>query len=121
VIDFQADKWTLESSIDTSNHCRAIVCYKDSAEEPCTVINKNADVRIDIYGTPEYIKDRMIELHSKYDARCRSFPTRVKTDRISELDGIQESFNKYTGSFSPPNRTAINLLVDEVKNRLHGL
>jgi DNA repair exonuclease SbcCD nuclease subunit len=120
VVDFKTKSWTLESSISTAGICKKIVCYKDTAEEPLQVAEENADVRVDVYGTPDYIKTRVLELKARFNAKCRTFTTKTKTQKISEQDGISESFYKYSASFSPPNKTPINLLETEVKDRLNA-
>jgi DNA repair exonuclease SbcCD nuclease subunit len=120
VIDFKTKGWTLESSISTAGICKKIALYEDSAEEPCTITELDADIRVKIYGTPDYLQSRVLELKAKYKAKCATFVTRTKTAKISEQDGINESFNKYSASFSPPNKTPINLLETEVKDRLNA-
>lgn len=120
VVDFNKNSWKLESAIDTSSVCRPIVCYKDTQEKPCETFPLNADLRVDVYGTPEYVKDRILELAAKYNAKCRPFPKKEQAPKLTEQDGIPDSFAKYANSFTPPNKTPANLLNDAIKERLNA-
>jgi DNA repair exonuclease SbcCD nuclease subunit len=109
-------------AIPTTGICKRIYRYVDSEDNQAKIeapVDK-ADVRVDIYGSQEYISRRMLELKASHNAKCRSFPLREKRSQISESDGISVSFNKFLGSFIPPNGTEIALLNKIVGERLNG-
>jgi DNA repair exonuclease SbcCD nuclease subunit len=123
VVEFKNDgSYNVLQAIPTTGVCKRINRFIDSEDAPAVIENNsnNCDVRVDIYGTQEYISQRMLELKATYNARCRSFPTRTKKTQISEADGIGASFSKFSNNFNPPNGTDRNTLTSVVGKRLYG-
>jgi DNA repair exonuclease SbcCD nuclease subunit len=123
VVEFKGDgSYNVLQAIPTTGVCKRINRFLDSEDVPAVIENNsnNCDVRVDIYGTQEYISQRMLELKATYNARCRSFPTRTKKTQISEADGIGASFSKFSNNFTPPNGTDRNTLLGTVNERIHG-
>lgn len=121
VVEFKNNgDYKVLKSIPTTGVCKRINRYIDSEEAPAVIENNisNCDIRVDIYGSQEYISQRMLELKASYNARCRSFPTKKKKTQISEADGIGVSFSKFSGSFVPPNGTDKNTLLEAVSERM---
>lgn len=120
IVEFNNDgSYNCPNPIPTNKVCKSISKFIDSPESPVSIVeNNNADIRIDVYGPPEYVKDRMIELKAKYNAKCRPFPTKTKKQAVSEADGIEVSFNKFSSNFTPPNKTPLESLLNEVAERL---
>lgn len=110
-------------AIPTTGVCKRIYRYVDSEETPAKIDapTERSDVRVDIYGSQEYISARMLELKASHNAKCRSFPLRAKKSQISESDGITVCFNKFVGSFVPPNGTDVAVLNKVVGERLSGI
>jgi DNA repair exonuclease SbcCD nuclease subunit len=121
VVDFAEDgSYKVFNEISTSPACKKIVKFidKEGEETIITDISSNSDVRVDIYGSSDYISKKMIEYKSKFNAKCRTFPNKVKTTRVSEADGIDSSFSRFSSSFKPPKGTDLNLLVETAGDRL---
>jgi DNA repair exonuclease SbcCD nuclease subunit len=121
VVDFEPDgSYKILERISTSPTCKKIVKFTDQEGSPTDFrsIPANADVRIDIYGSADYISKKMVEHKASMGARCRSFPTKTKNAKLSEADGIIESFNKFSNSFVPPKGTDLKVLAKEAGERL---
>lgn len=130
IVEFDdTGNYKILESISTSPACKKIVKFTD--QEGCEFIptcimntkpdlsaSANVDVRIDIYGSSDYISKRTLEYRAKWNAKCRAFPTRTKLAKVSESDGIAVSFNKFSSSFSPPKGTELNLLIKTAGERL---
>jgi len=113
----------IKAKIPTYPTCRRIV--KLRVEEFVTPLSlpvetENIDYRVDIYGSQTFITEQTLYYKSKLNARCRPFPTNKKTARLTESDGIIESFNKYSNNFKAPKGTDNNLLLREAGGRLNG-
>jgi DNA repair exonuclease SbcCD nuclease subunit len=121
VVDMGADgNYTVSVRVSTGEVCRRIFQYVDSPESPANVAaSQRDDVRVDVYGPPDYVRDRMVELKAKHSARCRPFPTKVRQQTVTEADGIEVSFKKYQSNFRAPNGTDINVLTEAVTRRLY--
>jgi hypothetical protein len=121
VVDFEPDgSYKVVEKISTFPTCKKIVKFVDQEGIPTdfTNIPANADVRVDIYGSADYISKKMVEYKASMGARCRSFPTKTKNAKLSEADGIVASFNKFSDSFIPPKGTDLKVLVKEAGERL---
>lgn len=120
ITEFNKDgSYSVLDRVSTNKVCRSIIKLTDTPESPANVVeSENVDVRIDVYGPPEYVKDRKLELEAKYGAKCRPFPTKVKKQVVSEADGIEVSFKKFGSNFIPPNKTPVESLLNEVAERL---
>jgi predicted phosphodiesterase len=124
VVEFDgAGNYRIVESISTSPACKKIVKFVDQEGSEPTVITvpQNADVRIDIFGSSDYISKKTLAYKAAYKAKCRSFPTRVKQSKVSESDGIAVSFGKFSKGFNPPKGTDLNLLMDAANERLSVL
>jgi len=109
--------------IPTNIVCKRIYKFEDFEQNPI-VINltqeelKLADIRVTINGSVEYIKNRITELKSIYNAKCRSVPNKTKNIKVSESEGIENAFQKYFNSFTPPNGTNKEQLLNEIRERI---
>jgi DNA repair exonuclease SbcCD nuclease subunit len=107
-------------AISTSTHCIKILRFNDKPDQPLeldTEPNAKTDIRIDIYGTPERIQERILLFKAKYNARCRGFPITERKTRVSESDGINVAFGKFAANFAPPNGTATAELLRIINER----
>jgi DNA repair exonuclease SbcCD nuclease subunit len=121
VVDFVVDgSYQVREEIPTSPACKKIVRFIDKEGEETTISNipPNSDVRVDIYGSSDYISKMTLEYKAKFNAKCRTFPNKAKTSRVSESDGIESSFVRFSTSFKPPKGTDLNLLVQTAGERL---
>ena len=118
--EFSGGVFSLLEKVPTFPTCKKIVKFTDQEGTPTdfTNIPPNADVRVDIYGSADYISKKMVEYKAAVGARCRSFPTKTKNAKLSEADGIVASFNKFSDSFVPPKGTDLKVLVKEAGERL---
>ena len=113
----------LKKKIPTDSVCRRIYRYIDSEKEPTVIavpegLKHLADVRVDVYGSSDYIAKRTIELKAICGARCRGFPERTKLSQVSEAEGISVAFDRFSSKFEAPNKTPLELLRTTVQERL---
>jgi hypothetical protein len=108
-------------AVSTSTHCTKILRFDDKPELPLELDlmpNSKTDIRVDVYGTPERIQERILLFKVKYNARCRGFPITERKTRISESDGIDVAFGKFAANFVPPNGTATEELIRVINERV---
>lgn len=108
-------------AISTSTHCIKILRFEDKPELPLEIDlkpNTKTDIRIDVYGTPERIQERILLFKAKYNARCRGFPITERKMRVSESDGMDVAFSKFATNFVPPNGTATEELLKIINERI---
>ena len=120
---FVWEQGKIPNAIPTNTHCVRIYRVEDSEEVPFKASFTaedliRADIRVTITGTQEYISKRILELRSKYNAKCRGVPTRQKLIKTSESEGIDKAFSKFGSYFTPPNGSEKDLLLKEVSGRL---
>jgi DNA repair exonuclease len=113
----------LKKKIPTDTVCRRIYRYIDSEKEQAIIavpedLKHLADIRVDVYGTGDYIAKRAIELKASCGARCRGFPERTKLSQVSEAEGISVAFDRFSSKFEAPNKTPLELLTATVQERL---
>jgi Calcineurin-like phosphoesterase len=113
----------LKKKIPTDTVCRRIYRFIDSETEPAIIsvpeeLKALADIRVDVYGSPEFVSKRTIELKAGYGARCRGFPERVRVSQVSEAEGVEVAFNQFVQKFNSPNKTPRELLLTAVQERL---
>jgi hypothetical protein len=113
----------LKKKIPTDTVCRRIYRFIDTETEPAIIsvpeeLKALADIRVDVYGSPEFVSKRTIELKAGYGARCRGFPERVRVSQVSEAEGIEMAFTQFVQKFNSPNKTPRELLLTTVQERL---
>lgn len=111
--------------IPTSKSCRRIYKFVDHWKTPAEInINDDelalADIRVDIYGDPEYIKNRIQELRAKYNIRYRTFPLYEKRLGVSEAMGVKKALEAFLNTYKAPLGTPTELLKEKIEDRFNG-
>jgi len=112
--------------ISTNKVCKRIYKYEDRESTPCVIdipeeLLPKADIRVDIYGSPGYIKDRIVELRAKYGVKYRTFPISSRISKVSESQGVSKAFDTYCEMFKPPFGSKVESLIESFKERSNGL
>lgn len=122
VVEFnRSGQQTLRESIATGYHCRPIIHITDSPDSPADLsMVGQADVRLDLQGPSEWIRERQRELDSM-DKRIkvRTFSMDApKRSTIKESEGPVVALEKYIQTFSAPHNTPIADLRSMVRERI---
>lgn len=112
-------------AIPTDTHCRSIFALEDRPGAPVVVpvLPPGAPaprVHVDVYGPPEYVRERKVELEGT-GYRVRTFPDQVKKARVRESDGIAVAAQKYVQAYVPKNGSPKAELERLAKERLSWL
>lgn len=78
------------------------------------------DVRIDVYGPKEHVREREKELRA-LGARTRPFPDRERRASVKESDGVPQAFGKFLDVFKPPHGTPAQTLRKKIDDRLAAI
>jgi DNA repair exonuclease SbcCD nuclease subunit len=110
--------------VSTGSACRRIWSFQDSPTAPadlsCVPTGKRRPDRIsvDVYGPPDYVRDRQAELKAAYGALTRGFPIRERRAALRESEGVDIAFGKFTKQFNPPHGTPSDDLCAAIGERL---
>jgi DNA repair exonuclease SbcCD nuclease subunit len=131
ITDAEVDKraiWVWEPGnnpipVLTNDICTRIIKLDDSVENPVDdkLVGLNldkCDLRVSVFGNIDYITNRITELKTKYNAKCRGVPTRNRLAKVSESEGVDKAFKRFSNNFTPPNGTDKELLLKTVHGRL---
>jgi DNA repair exonuclease SbcCD nuclease subunit len=105
---------SLLREISTDQWCRKIVEIEDKSDTNPPV-NSLHLTYVNIYGTPERVKEREVFWRNK-GCRTRSFMTTEKVTKIKESEGIEKSFSRYVEQCITPNNTPKDVLLSELQN-----
>lgn len=111
----------LVSRVPTGDVCRRIWYFQDYPDQPYDGLGAIAkdQIRIDVYGpNDKYVRERETELKAKYGARTRGFPDRQRRTEVSEAEGIETSFARFSDLFEPPRGTPRAILKTMIGERL---
>lgn len=123
IFECTEERTELKKKIPTGTVCRRIYRYIDSEKERAIIavpeaLRHLADIRVDVYGSSDYIAKRTIELKAICGAKCRGFPERTKLSQVSDIEGIPIAFDRFSSKFESPNKTPLELLRTTVQERL---
>lgn len=125
IVEFGSNGFGIKEKIPTYPTCRRIIKLVDQEGQPLDSTEHyngetyNTDFRVDIYGSQDYISNKVTTYKACLKARVRTFPTRLRSKKLTEADGISISFKKYCQSFVSPNKTDSSVLMKEAEGRLN--
>lgn len=122
VFEHDADGTRLIKKISTGDVCRRLWAFDDRPGDPVDPVGyKQGRDRlwIDVFGPDEsYVRNREAELKAGFGAVTRGFPDRAKRTEVSESEGIETAFGRFTSAFKPPHGTPKQTLKDLLGARL---
>jgi DNA repair exonuclease SbcCD nuclease subunit len=115
----------LKERIDTGTRCSRIHCFQDSPDTPVDLDAlftaedlKKDRIFVDVFGPISYTRPRETELKAAWGVRTRGFPDRERKAIVSESEGIEPGFARFSAGFRPPHGTDQQSLVNEAGRRL---
>jgi DNA repair exonuclease SbcCD nuclease subunit len=109
-----------QQAFPTEGVCRPIYSLVDRPEAPVEIPQGDAEVIVDVYGEPDFVRQRAEELE-KVGVRVRQFPATTRVAKVKESEGLPVSFRKFIVQHKPKFGTPNDRLLELAEKRISWL